>query len=527
MAAGRITYQDMLNPIFLHPSDGPTSILVDKLQGSTDYRAWKRSMEINLASKRKLGFVTGTTAKSTDDPIQAELWETCNNMVIAWLTCNVSPSIKKSVMFMTNAKDIWSNLETRFSVTNGSRKYKINRELYELKQNSLYVNDYYTAMKVLWEELDAMNILPTITTISTETQTLLNKIHQQKEETKLFQFLNGLNEIYNPQRSHLLMQNPLPSVEEASSALQQEEAQRDLLNINRDISDASAMFSKTNQDRVIVCTACGMKGHRGDKCWTVIGYPRWHPKCNSHNTNQPYPSKPKPYNSNPKWNTSNRNNNSKMAANAQAEKTEIEGPSFSPQQLEQLAKMMPQLMHQAKGSETDEEIDYHFSGMTNCNTVMKLNNEWIIDSGASDHMTYSLQNLSHTVEKTKSTTINLPTGDQAKVTHTGSVNLENGLKLEGVLCVPYFKHNLMSVQKLVKDCNVQVIFHPSHCVILESGSNKIRGIGGAKNGLYYLINHLKQQVPSEWLKLPYEPVNRAPAVNTATSNGVNNADNLE
>lgn len=222
-------YADMVNPLLLHPSDSTTSIQVDKLQGPSDYRAWRRTMEINLSSKRKLGFVTGTVPHPVDDEQKAEMWETCNNMVIAWLTGNVSPTICQSVMYMSTASEIWKNLEKRFAMTNGSRKYKLNKELYEIRQNNATVNEYYTRMKSLWEEVDCMNILPTISNPTEEVTKLLTAIELLKKESWLFQFLNGVDEIYNPQRSQLLMMIPLPSVKLACSSLMQEEAQREIL----------------------------------------------------------------------------------------------------------------------------------------------------------------------------------------------------------------------------------------------------------------------------------------------------------
>lgn len=89
-----------------------------------------------------------------------------------------------------------SQLEKRFSVSNGSRKYKLCKEVYELKQCETSVSDYYTKMRYLWVELEAMDTLPTVTELNPKILTLLKVLDRQKEEHRLFQFLNGLDEIY-------------------------------------------------------------------------------------------------------------------------------------------------------------------------------------------------------------------------------------------------------------------------------------------------------------------------------------------
>ncbi|XP_048490918.1 uncharacterized protein LOC104884383 [Beta vulgaris subsp. vulgaris] len=399
MAAGRISFQDMLNPVFLHPSDSSTSIQINKLQGPADYRAWRRTMEINLASKRKLGFVTGTVPVPTDDEIKVELWETCNNMVIAWLTNNLSSSIRKSVMYMTNAKEIWLNLEKRFSLTNGSRKYKLNKDLFEVKQNVVSINEYYTSMRSMWEELDTLNMLPVIAEPSVEVKSLLDTIELHKEESRLFQFLNGIDDVYSHHRSQLLMLTPLPNVENACAVLMQEEAQRALLHRPKIDDTVSAMNVYNNSEKLAVCNVCNKKAHTGDKCWFVVGFPK---RNQNPKTFQP---KAKPYTyPTSKWNSPSKPYKPKLANNAH---TSLYAPStsdtggllFSPQQLAQLAKLLPQITN-TKHTETDDELDVHFSGMLTCQPNSISSDEWIVDSGASDHMTPHLSNLEPTSTKT-------------------------------------------------------------------------------------------------------------------------------
>ena len=183
------------NPLYLHPSDGPGSLTVqERLSSANNYRAWSRAIEIGLSTKRKLGFIKGTVIRSTTDPNLSELWDTCNNMVICWLMGSVSESIARSIMFVGTASEIWQQLERRFSLSDGSRKYKLNKDTYEITQSGGLIGEYYTRIKCVWEELDNLNVLPVIGNVTNEVSVFLTPLSKQKEEQRLFQFLNGLDD---------------------------------------------------------------------------------------------------------------------------------------------------------------------------------------------------------------------------------------------------------------------------------------------------------------------------------------------
>ena len=115
---------DMLSPLYLHPSDGPhTGVITEKLNGPSNYKAWKCDMELGLATKRKLGFVTGLVKRDKEDATKQDQWDTCNSMVVAWLTGSMEPHVKETVRYMRNAKEI---------------------------------TEYYSKMKCLWDEIDQL-----------------------------------------------------------------------------------------------------------------------------------------------------------------------------------------------------------------------------------------------------------------------------------------------------------------------------------------------------------------------------------
>lgn len=231
-----------------------------ELIGSGHYREWSRSLEIVLSSKRKLGFVDGSLERDSTDATKGEQWDTCNSMVVAWILACVSDSIKKSILFMNSPSAIWKQLKTRFTQSSGSRKYRLNRDVYKLKQKGKSVSEYYTSLQTLREEIDSLNILPSLSRMNVEVTAFVKALNTRKEEQHLFQFLNGLDEDYNAQRSQILIMATMPSVEQACGMIQQEEAQRDLLRHVKEDYEVTAMMSSEGG-----CTAYGGKVHNAGR----------------------------------------------------------------------------------------------------------------------------------------------------------------------------------------------------------------------------------------------------------------------
>ena len=89
---------------------------------------------------------------------------------------------------------------------------------------------------------------------------------------------------------------------------------------------------------------------------------------------------------------------------------------------------------------------------------------WIIDSGATNHVTSSTELLDLKFFP-KITTISLSDGGQTHIKSISSLDISPHIKLDEVLKVPQFQVNLLSVSKLTWALKCIVMFFSNFCVV--------------------------------------------------------------
>ncbi|XP_074298354.1 uncharacterized protein LOC141629214 [Silene latifolia] len=173
-----VTTIDVTDPLYCNPNDVVSTLKITPILTEVEkYIPWKRGMQLALSSKRKLGFVTGAVEKSKRDNVIIEAWLAANSLVISWILQNVSEPIKMAILYTQSAKEIWKLLKGKYLVSNGARKYKLNKDSYECNPNRKPVTDYYIQLR-------------------TEICAFLDAMQKHKEDARLFQFLNGLDKTF-------------------------------------------------------------------------------------------------------------------------------------------------------------------------------------------------------------------------------------------------------------------------------------------------------------------------------------------
>ncbi|RVW74059.1 Retrovirus-related Pol polyprotein from transposon TNT 1-94 [Vitis vinifera] len=352
---------------------------------------------------------------------------------------------------MDIAKETFSDKE------NTSEIIQIEGILHDLRQGNLTVTEYFNTLTRLWRQLDTF------------------EVHNWNCVTD----------------GRIMGVKPLPSLREAFSKVRREESRKNLMmGSHQQLNMAESSALKTqfapfdNRQKIKGgrpwCDHCRKSGHSRETCWKIHGKPvDWKPR-------QPLEKE-------------GRGNH--VATDEQS--PQPKASPFNKEQMEMLQKLLSPLLsvQSQTGSSSNQVIGSgtlaHKGNFLSAFTAGKKRKKpWIVDLGASDHMTGDATIFDTYSSCPNNLTVRIADGSLSKVAGTGSVVLSRDLTLNSVLLVPNLDCNLLSISKLIKEKRCITNFSSTHCEFQDLDSGKTIGNAEECSGLYILKErHDPQEQP--------------------------------
>ena len=228
------------------------------------------------------------------------------------------------------------------------------------------------------------------------------------------------------------------------------------------------------------CEHCKKLGHTKETCWKIHGkLVDWKPNC--------------------------AKNDQESHANVAARSNYgnfVETGSFTKEQLDALQKLFGHISIPSQATPTASH--QHTSMTAHQGTLLstftakiRKSKPWIVDSGASDHMTGDISIFQHYKSNQGVSTVRIAYGSLSKVAGIGTIQLTKDLILSHALHVPNLDCNLFSISKFTHDLNCATKFYPNLCEFQVMDSGKVIGNVELCGGLYLLKESTSlQKVPS-------------------------------
>ncbi|XP_059310296.1 uncharacterized protein LOC132061514 [Lycium ferocissimum] len=320
---------------------------------------------------------------------------------------NFSICLLGGIMYASNGQAVWEELIERFSKVDGSKTYNLHKEIATITQRTSAVSAYFSRLKNLWEEFDALVPAPGCNCPKSKDFIA----HLQK--LNLFQFLMGLNDSYDQGGSQILMMCPLPSINQAYSIVVSDEGQESVasnsgvigINSSANLGNLDiAMYSRNSNNYQngggnngnnngyqnqkfkksfnsgLMCDYCKCKGHNRETCYKLVGYP-------------------------PDFKSKKKNDSTNGAA------YNVVGEMSSEVWCHKFVRMQRLDVVSAHTEDSLKQMAY----------VAPNDSEWIIDTTATNHMTsdITLLNTSSINDPIRSKKVHLPNGNTVLVKNTG------------------------------------------------------------------------------------------------------------
>jgi GAG-pre-integrase domain/Integrase core domain/gag-polypeptide of LTR copia-type len=471
-----------------HP-EGIMSAMMIKLDGK-NFNLWSQMLKMKLSVKDKLGYIDGSTPKPLATDIQYRKWQMEDSSVKDYIIESMDPSLVGNFLPFSTAKEVWDSVRTTFFDGDDlTQFFDLKRRVNRVKQAGGSVEVYYTQLQGLWKELDVRRPNPMTSPVDIE------KHNNLVQEDRVLTFLDGLDDRLDSIRATVLQLKPFPTIEQAFALVRREENRQTVMLNKWDGSENSMVMLVRNQTLAINkpdfkpkpspvegCTYCHNSRHTRDKCFKLIGYPPgWKDrKKKRQGDGQQYRGE------------------AQMVA---ADSNTVPIVQDAPVGLDVLAgQIIPTIqgvagVNQAYAAyisagrysllppvENNKRVEGKNCLVTNNSYTNEF--DWIIDSGATDRMTYSEKDLVKISTPRRTAIINA-NGESYPVKGAGDVQCSLSLTLSNTLLVPSLSTKLLSVGQICEELNCVVLMYPQFCIFQDLLTKEIIG-RGTRRRLYHL-----------------------------------------
>ncbi|CAO2839435.1 unnamed protein product [Amaranthus hypochondriacus] len=261
-------------------------IITEKLTNE-NYTRWSRLMQLAINGRGKLKHIIADPPAKTDP--EYSQWTRYDSVVISWILENIDTNLVNQFLDYPTARSLWLGIETLYSSgRDGLQIFDLTVKTNKIQQGTDSLEIYYGKLLALWQEIDRRQPNPMK---DPEDIIIYNQIIHHN---RLYQFLAGLDESYDKDRRDLLIQSPLPTVEEAYAGIRREMLRRGIMKrVPSSESDSSGIgggytvksktYRKNDEKSHLRCSHCGGTRHTKSECFKLIGYPEWWPDSKKKN----------------------------------------------------------------------------------------------------------------------------------------------------------------------------------------------------------------------------------------------------
>ncbi|XP_010425644.1 PREDICTED: uncharacterized protein LOC104710704 [Camelina sativa] len=442
-------------------------------------------MRTALTSRKNFGFLDGTIERPQADSPDLEDWWTIQALLVSWIKMTTDPVLHTTISHCDVAKDLWDYLKKWFAVMNGSRIQQIKAELACCKQRGLAIEAYYGKLNRIWDSLAAYRPIKTCRCGLCTCD--LGAAHEaDREEDKVHQFLCGLDDPYKAVRSSLVARVPVQPLEEVYNIVRQEEdlsvSGEERHEVISFAVNTKPRFRLEDKEKNVLCKLCNRSGHVADNCFAVIGYPEW------------WGDRPNSRSLQGKGHGGANSSGGRGRGNHVTYANRVVVPAIEQATQEQVNHVITDQDRDGVNGLNDQQWRA-LKSILNAgkeNTTEKVSGKssfpsWIMDSGASHHLTGRFETLSN-VRDMPPVLIIMADGREQVSLKEGSIRLGSNLILKSVYYVEKLQSDLIFVAQLMDENRCVVQLADTFLVVQDRASRMVIGAGNRVGGTFHFCS---------------------------------------